>query len=108
MHLLLGKTNAIYITTLYLHTFINLTYLHTRMRYGWMKTFNIQITFTYFIQVNGTFEEVMGTVFPFTKYDAEDPVCKWFTEEKGQDISGEDWDALYDAEYLNCAIKGWG
>jgi annexin A7/11 len=59
-------------------------------------------------EVSGTFEETMGTVFPFHKYDEEDPCAAWFNSEKGQDINGEDWDPLYDAEYLRNGIKGWG
>ena len=58
--------------------------------------------------MNGTFEEVMGTVFPFVKYDENDKVREWFLEHKGHDICGEEWDPLYDAEFLYSAIKGWG
>jgi len=58
--------------------------------------------------VNGTFEETTGTVVPFKQYDAEDPVAVWFDKEKGYSIAGESWDALYDAEYMRKAIKGWG
>ena len=59
-------------------------------------------------ECNGTFEETNGTVMPFTKYDEEDPVCQWFQKEKGQDINGEDWDGMYDAEYLRKAVRGFG
>ena len=59
-------------------------------------------------QVNGTFEETTGTVYPFVEYDSEDPVAKWFAEVKGGPIEGEKWDPLYDAAYLRKAIKGWG
>ncbi len=59
-------------------------------------------------QVNGTFEETMGTVFPLIKYDEEDPCAKWHDEEKGAPIYGEDWDPLYDSEYLRKGIRGWG
>ena len=32
----------------------------------------------------------------------------WFDKEKEANIAEEDWDPLYDAEYMRKAIKGWG
>ena len=47
-------------------------------------------------------------MFPFKKYDSEDPVTKWFNKEKSQDLAGESWDALNDCEFLDKAMAGLG
>lgn len=47
-------------------------------------------------------------MFAFKKYDAGDPVTKWFKKDKKQDIAGEEWDPQYDCEYLDKAMAGAG
>ena len=61
-------------------------------------------------ECNGTFEPTEGTVLPFKKYTADDPVAKWFASEREvqDDIVGEKWDSQWDAEYLRKGMKGWG
>ena len=59
-------------------------------------------------KVSGTFEMTEGTVKPYEKYDAEDPVAKWYTENRGEDFTGKHWDCEVDCEYLRDAMKGLG
>ncbi|KAL8603600.1 hypothetical protein ACOMHN_022552 [Nucella lapillus] len=59
-------------------------------------------------RVSGTFEVTEGTVCPFSKYDAEDPVAKWYNENRGDDLTGRKWDCEADCEYLRDAMKGLG
>ncbi|XP_076460206.1 annexin A4-like [Babylonia areolata] len=59
-------------------------------------------------QVSGTFEVTEGTVRPFAVYDAEDPVCKWYNENRGEDLAGKKWNCEADCEYFRDAMKGLG
>ena len=59
-------------------------------------------------KVSGTFELTEGTVKPFEKYDQNDPVAKWYHENRGEDLTGKPWNFEADCEYLRDAMKGLG
>ncbi|RUS89811.1 hypothetical protein EGW08_002423 [Elysia chlorotica] len=58
--------------------------------------------------VSGTFEITEGTVKPFRRYEAGDPVAAWYSKNRGEDKTGQPWDAECDCEYLRDAMKGLG
>ena len=58
--------------------------------------------------VSGTFEDTQGTVFPYTHYEEDDPVAVWYAKERGENITGQEWDASIDSEYLRKAMRGFG
>ncbi|GFO02310.1 Annexin [Plakobranchus ocellatus] len=58
--------------------------------------------------VSGTFEMTEGTVKPFRRYEAGDPVAAWYKKHRGEDKTGQAWDAECDCEYLRDAMKGLG
>lgn len=59
-------------------------------------------------KVSGTFELTEGTVKPYVKYDAGDPVTKWYTQQGEDDITGKKWHCEPDCRYLRDAMKGLG
>lgn len=58
--------------------------------------------------VSGTFEMTEGTVKPFKRYEAGDPVAAWYLKNRGEDKTGKAWDPECDCEYLRDAMKGLG
>ena len=58
--------------------------------------------------VSGTFEMTEGTVKPFKRYEAGDPVAAWYSKNRGEDKTGQAWDPECDCEYLRDAMKGLG
>ncbi|GFR93945.1 annexin [Elysia marginata] len=58
--------------------------------------------------VSGTFELTEGTVKPFRRYEAGDPVAAWYSKNRGEDKTGQAWDPECDCEYLRDAMKGLG
>lgn len=59
-------------------------------------------------KVSGTFELTEGTVKPFEKYDETDPVTKWYSENRGEDLTDKKWNVEADCEYFRNAMKGLG
>ncbi|KAK3586058.1 hypothetical protein CHS0354_033180 [Potamilus streckersoni] len=59
-------------------------------------------------QKYGTLDPTEGTIKPYTKYLADDPVVAYMQKQDGYDITGEKWDPEHDTRYLNDAIKGLG
>lgn len=59
-------------------------------------------------KVSGTFELTEGTIKPYVKYDADDPVTKWYIHQGEEDITGKKWHFEPDCRYLRDAMKGLG
>lgn len=59
-------------------------------------------------KVSGTFEVTEGTVKPFKKYLAGDPVAAWYLKNRDLDMTDKDWNPECDCEYLRDAMKNLG